>query len=98
VLDRGADALARAYVWASSARTFTSIGIGPIPAPVIAEWCDRNDVHLPEYRAHAEEVLRLVDAETLRRARAEASRRTTPEPGSGGKMKPEKPKRRKARR
>lgn len=86
--------LAKAYVWASSGRAFTAAGIGPIPSSVFDDWCDRNDVTAPEYREFVHEVLRLVDAETLRRARAEASKRATPERQPGGNIPEKKPRRR----
>jgi hypothetical protein len=42
-------------------------GLGPIPVTVMWEWCDRHNFD-PEVTAHAVVILRIVDAETLRRA------------------------------
>lgn len=67
-LDDGAMVLARAYAKLSTCRTFTAVGIGPIPIDRVWEWLDRKGIRDPRVRDHAEAVLSAIDASTISRA------------------------------
>lgn len=67
--------MVRAYSELSTCRPFTGMGIGPIPVTAIWAWADRHRLD-QQLTAHLVDIIRRVDAETLRRATARASAAT----------------------
>lgn len=64
-----------AYVELSSNRGIGFGGVGPIPAWAIRQWCEDCELSVDVAR-HLRTVIRLVDAETLRRQAVEIKARS----------------------
>lgn len=62
------EAMVAAYVEVSTDRCPVGMGIGPVRTSAISEWCDRRGLD-HDVAEHLRRVLRVVDAETLRRWR-----------------------------
>jgi hypothetical protein len=76
--------MVRAYSELSTTRAF-GMSLGPIPWTAMVQWCEYHDLERP-VATHLIEVLRYIDADTLRR---DAERQK-----NGGKS--EKPRERKS--
>lgn len=76
-LDWGTMLLVDAYVELSTNRSMGYAGVGPIPAWAIRDWCRENGV-APDNTRHFRTVIRLVDAETLRRQQVAIRARSQP--------------------
>lgn len=65
-VDEGIRIMVRAYSELSSCRN-VGMGIGPIPWTAMLEWCRHHNLRR-DVSNHLINVLRLVDADTLRKA------------------------------